>query len=76
VEHNGVFGETGMFGDLPRSATAVAASPLELLRIPRDVFHKVLHDNPAAARCLATVLAQRLSRTTERLSEEIAFQCG
>jgi CRP-like cAMP-binding protein len=69
VERHGIFGEIGTLGDLPRSATAVAATPLELLRVPRDVFHRVIHDNPEAARSLTLVLAERLSRTTGLLSE-------
>jgi CRP-like cAMP-binding protein len=74
VEQYGIFGEIGMCGDLPRSATAIATSPLELLRIPKDVFNKLIHGNPAAARCLTTVLAERLTRMTEQLSE--AAVCG
>ena len=69
VERFGIFGEIGMLGDLPRSATAVAGSCLELLRVPGDVFQKVIHGNPEAARSLTVVLAERLSRTTELLCE-------
>jgi CRP-like cAMP-binding protein len=76
VDRNGVFGEIGLCGDLPRSATAVAMSPLELLRIPRDVFQKVIHASPRASNCLTEILAQRLSRTTELLSEALHCQPG
>jgi CRP-like cAMP-binding protein len=69
VERHGIFGEIGTLGDLPRSATAVAATPLELLRVPREVFYRVIHDNPEAAQSLTVVLAERLSRTTGLLSE-------
>jgi CRP-like cAMP-binding protein len=74
VERHGIFGEIGMFGDLPRSATAIATAPLELLRIPRDVFHKVIHGNAEASRCLTTVLAERLTRMTEQLSDAVICQ--
>ena len=76
VRNYDVFGEIGMFGDLPRSASAIALSPLELLRVPRDVFHRVVHASPAAARCLTELLAQRLSKTTEQLSEAVLCQAA
>jgi len=71
VQNFEVFGEIGMFGELPRTASAVAITPLELLRVPRDVFHKVIHASPAAVCCLTSTLAERLSRTTGQLSEAV-----
>jgi CRP-like cAMP-binding protein len=76
VAQHGIFGEIGLCGDLPRSATALAAAPLDLLRIPREVFNKVIHGSPEAARCLTTVLAERLTRITEQLSEAAVCQSG
>lgn len=76
VERYGTLGETGMFGDLPRSATAIAVEPLEMLRISRDVFHQVIHCNPDAAQRLISVLAQRLANTTEQLSDAVICQAG
>lgn len=76
VERYGIFGEIGMLGDLPRSATAVATTGLELLRVPRDVFQKVIHGNPEAARCLTIVLAERLFRTTELLCASASCQAS
>jgi len=75
VERHGILGEIGTLGDQPRSATAVAATPLELLRVPRDVFRRVIHDNPEAARSLTVILAERLSRTTGLLSE-VSGRCA
>jgi len=63
-----ILGETGMFGDLPRSATAVAKARIEALRVPSDLFRRMLHSSPDAALHLSHVLAQRLARTTAQLS--------
>jgi CRP-like cAMP-binding protein len=72
VEQYGVIGETGMFGDLPRSATAVAKTRLEALRVPKDVFCQTIHGNPEAALRLTCMLAERLASTTARLSLAVA----
>ena len=45
-EHE-ILGETGMFGDLPRSTTAVAKSRVEALRVPSDLFRGMFHSSPA-----------------------------
>jgi len=63
-----ILGETGMFGDLPRSATAVARSRVEALRVPSELFRRMIHDSPDASLHLSRVLAQRLARTTAQLS--------
>ena len=68
VGANEVLGETGMFGDLPRSATVVARTRLEALRIPREVFHSTIHRCPDAALYLSRLLAERLAKTTAQLS--------
>ena len=68
IEQYEILGETGMFGDLPRSATAIARTRLETLRIPREVFRRTIHGSPEAALHLSHVLAQRLAKTTARLS--------
>lgn len=62
-----ILGETGIFGDLPRSATATAKTRIEALRIPRDLFFRMIHGSPDAALHLSHVLAQRLARTTAQL---------
>lgn len=68
VGQNQILGEAGMFGDLPRSATAIARTRLETLRIPRDVFRSVLQGSSDAALHLSHMLAQRLAKTTAWLS--------
>jgi len=63
-----ILGETGMFGDLPRSATAVAETRVEALRVPSELFRRMIHDSPDASLHLSEVLARRLARTTAQLS--------
>lgn len=66
-EHE-ILGETGMFGDLPRSATAVARGRVQALRVPSDLFRSMIHSSPDAAIHLSHVLARRLANTTAQLS--------
>jgi CRP-like cAMP-binding protein len=67
VEQYGIIGEIGMFGDLPRSATAIARTQLGTLRVPREVFRNTVQAHPDAAMRLSALLAQRLANTTAQL---------
>ena len=64
---NDVIGEIGIFGDVPRTATAMARTRVEALRISRDVFVNVIRSNPDAAIALVKILADRLAKTTAQL---------
>src|SRR5712671_4204054 len=50
-------GEVEIFGDVPRTATAKATSKLETLKISKDLFVKVIRENPDAAVELIKILA-------------------
>jgi len=63
-----LIGETGIFGDAPRSATVTAATCVKALRIPKDVLQAVVRESPAAALQITRLLAQRLAHTTARLA--------
>jgi CRP-like cAMP-binding protein len=67
LTRNDVIGEIGIFGDVPRTATAVARTKVEVLRISRDVFVNVIRGNPDAAIALIRILADRLAKTTAQL---------
>jgi CRP-like cAMP-binding protein len=67
LTRNDVIGEIGIFGDVPRTATAVARTRVEALRISRDVFVNVIRGNPDAAIALVKILADRLAKTTAQL---------
>lgn len=62
-----VVGETAIFGDVPRTATATAKTRLEALRVCKDMFLNVVRDNAAAALQLNRILATRLANTTAQL---------
>jgi CRP-like cAMP-binding protein len=65
---NDIIGEIAIFGDVPRTATATAVSKLETLRISKELFEKIIRENPDAALELIRVLAARLANTTAQLS--------
>ena len=65
---NELLGEIAIFGDVPRTATARAMSKLETLKISKDMFVKVIRENPDAAIELIKILAARLANTTSQLT--------
>jgi len=66
-----VVGETAIFGDVPRTATATAKTRLEALRVCKDLFLDLVRDNADAAMQINRVLAARLANTTARLSAAV-----
>jgi CRP-like cAMP-binding protein len=62
-----VVGETAIFGDVPRTATATAKTRLEALRVCKELFLDMVRDNAAAALQLNRILATRLANTTAQL---------
>jgi CRP-like cAMP-binding protein len=62
-----VVGETAIFGDVPRTATAVARTRLEALRVSKELFLDMVRDNAEAALHLNRILATRLANTTAQL---------
>ena len=68
---NSIIGEIAIFGDVPRTATVTAVTRLETLRISKDLFFKVIRENPDAALELIKILAGRLANTTVQLSRTI-----
>jgi CRP/FNR family transcriptional regulator, cyclic AMP receptor protein len=69
---NDIIGEIAIFGDVPRTATAKALTPLETLKISKELFAKVIRENPDAALELIRVLAARLANTTNQLSRTLS----
>ena len=65
---NELLGEIAIVGDVPRTATAKATSRLETLKISKDMFVKVIRENPDAAIELIKILAARLANTTSQLT--------
>ena len=65
---NEILGEIAIFGEVPRTATAKAISRAETLKISKDLFIKVIRENPDAAIELIKILAARLVNTTNQLT--------
>jgi CRP-like cAMP-binding protein len=66
---NELLGEIAIFGDVPRTATAKAIAKVETLKISKDLFIKVIRENPDAAIELVKILAGRLANTTSQLTQ-------
>src|SRR5580765_935926 len=46
---NDLLGEIAIVGEVPRTATAKAITKLETLKISKELFMKIIHENPDAA---------------------------
>jgi DASS family divalent anion:Na+ symporter len=65
-------GELALLVDQPRSATLRAESAGEVLRLDRNEFLRLIEEDPAAAKAVATTLARRLRRRdTDMPSDEL-----
>ena len=69
---NDFFGEMGILGDVPRTATIRAQSRLVTLRISKDLFLRLIKEFPAMAVSMLRVLASRLEATNKQLRAEHA----
>lgn len=65
-----LIGELALLCDAPRSATVRAKSPLEALRISREVLFRLIEDNPQVGASLTRTIAGRLEATMRQLSGE------
>ncbi len=68
LSKNELIGEIAIFGDVPRTATAKAMTRIEALKISKELFVKVIRENPDAAIELIRILAGRLANTTSQLT--------
>jgi CRP/FNR family cyclic AMP-dependent transcriptional regulator len=69
----GMFGELAMFRGETRSATAEAIEPTEAVALLAPDVQRLIRGNPEIASKLLAALAERVSRTTERLLQQ-SFQ--
>ncbi|HWP81846.1 MAG TPA: cyclic nucleotide-binding domain-containing protein [Bacteroidota bacterium] len=63
-ESGTVFGELGVFLNIPRTATLIALEPTSLLFVRTDL-DDLIKNHPAIAKQIIIGLASRLARTTE-----------
>ena len=68
VEPNEIVGEIAILCDVSRTATVKAATPLEVLKIRKDHFLRLLTEFPEMTIEIIKVLADRLSHTTAELT--------
>jgi CRP-like cAMP-binding protein len=69
MEENELLGELSAIDGEPRSATAVALTPVEVLIIPTREFTRFLEQHGAIATALLRVVAARLRRSSQRQLE-------
>jgi CRP-like cAMP-binding protein len=69
ISENAIVGEIAILCDIARTATVVALTQVEALRISKDSFVKLLADFPEMTIEVMRVLADRLSQTTMELTE-------
>lgn len=69
VHQNGIIGEIAILCDVNRTATVKAATEVEALRITKKNFLQLLNDFPELTIEVVRVLADRLSQTTQELTQ-------
>jgi len=67
-----LFGEMGMFGEQPRSASVVAVVPADLVMMPKNDFRNILEGNFEVCWRIMCNLADRL-RNADRKIESLAL---
>lgn len=65
-----IFGEMALIDTRPRSARAVATSPLRVARVDEDVFKFLVAENPSFSLHVMRVLVDRLRKSDPRLWQE------
>jgi CRP-like cAMP-binding protein len=69
IGENAIVGEIAILCDIARTATVIAQTQVEALRISKETFVKLLADFPEMTIEVMRVLADRLSQTTMELTE-------
>ncbi len=64
VETGGIFGEVALIDAGSRSASAMAATNAEVVRIDRPAFLDLVHDHPTFALSVMSALAARIRRAS------------
>ncbi|MGF1455848.1 MAG: cyclic nucleotide-binding domain-containing protein [Alphaproteobacteria bacterium] len=69
VERNAFIGEIAILCDVPRTASVIAHTRLETLKISKELFFRMVTEFPVMAVEVMRVLAERLEHTTELLRD-------
>ena len=68
---NEIVGEIAILCDVPRTATIRAVTELTALKIPKDLFFRLIAEFPDMGVQVMAELARRLHRTTQQLTEAL-----
>ncbi|MEJ8474012.1 cyclic nucleotide-binding domain-containing protein [Roseibium algae] len=68
VKESSIVGEIAILCDVPRTATLIAASNMDVLNVSKDDFLKMLKEFPEMSLEVMRTLALRLERTTRDLA--------
>lgn len=68
---NELIGEIAILCDVPRTATIRAVTELTALKIPKDLFFRLIAEFPDMGVQVMAELARRLHRTTQQLTEAL-----
>lgn len=71
---NELIGEIAILIDVPRTATACAATKVVTLAISKDLFFRMVTEFPEMAVEIMRELAHRLEQTTAQLREAVSVQ--
>ena len=69
VRKDALIGEVAMLVETEWPATAMAREPSTVLKISRDLFHRVLHEYPQSAQRVRAALADQLRSLMNELQE-------
>ena len=69
---NELVGEIAILCNVPRTATIRAVTELTALKIPKDLFFRLIAEFPDMGVQVMAELARRLHRTTQQLTEALA----
>ena len=62
VTAGGIFGEMALIDDAPRSASAWAETPVRVIAVDRERFHRLVAQTPQFALQVMSLMADRLRR--------------
>jgi CRP-like cAMP-binding protein len=69
LKEGDVFGEMGLFGNSPRSASVIAVGDVNVGIIDKKYFDKLLDKTPAELKLIVLAIVERLKITTDKLAK-------
>lgn len=71
VNKNDIVGEISILCDVPRTATVIADEDVEVLKITKELFFRMVSEFPQMAVEIMRELAARLEKTTGQLTQSL-----